>query len=139
MASDWDLCTEEMWDRFDLTTLDGQREAGRYCGKFGKRKDLKKKQGQAFLARVEIFHSDPEFAQALQRSWDYGFSIGYSYFVTIMENQEIDMSMKDECKFNKSGWIVINWMEDGLLQKMKFDTVSAAKSFYCELKKKGLK
>ncbi len=49
------------------------------------------------------------------------------------------MSMKDECKFNKSGWIVINWMENGFLQKMKFDTVSEAKSFYRELKKKGLK
>lgn len=37
------------------------------------------------------------------------------------------------------GGFVINWVEDGFLQTMKFDTVSAAKSFYRELKKKGLK
>lgn len=49
------------------------------------------------------------------------------------------MSMKDECKFDEFGWITIYWMEDGYLCHMKFDTVSAAKSFYRELKKKGLK
>lgn len=49
------------------------------------------------------------------------------------------MSMKDECKFDKFGWITISWIEDGRLRHMKFDTVSEAKSFYRELKKKGLK
>ena len=41
--------------------------------------------------------------------------------------------------FDKHGWITISWIEDDQLCHRKFDTVSAAKLFYRELKKKGLK
>jgi hypothetical protein len=49
------------------------------------------------------------------------------------------MTMKDECIMDLFGWITIHWLEGGFLFKRKFDTMSAAKKFYRELKKKGLK
>lgn len=87
MPSDWDECNENNWNKFDLSTVLGQKQAGRFCGKFGKRRDLKEKQAQAFQVRVGFFMAgNKEFAEELQRAWDEGFSAGYSYFRTILEN-----------------------------------------------------
>jgi hypothetical protein len=44
-----------------------------------------------------------------------------------------------ELEFDKFGWVTIHWLEDGYLFKRKFDTMSAAKKFLRELKKRGLK
>jgi hypothetical protein len=49
------------------------------------------------------------------------------------------IKMTDELKFDKFGWITINWMEDGYLHHQKFDMMSTAKKFLSELKKRGLK
>lgn len=42
-------------------------------------------------------------------------------------------------QFNKFGWIVISWMEDGYRKERKFDYRPDAVQFLRELKKKGLK
>ena len=47
--------------------------------------------------------------------------------------------MTEKLKFDLFGWITITWLENNRLCHQKFDTMSDAKEFLKELKKRGLK
>lgn len=58
----------------------------------------------------------------------------------LLQNCNWSVLMKGiELEFNKFGWIVIDWMEDGHLHTCRFDDMEMAQTFLDELKEKGLK
>lgn len=48
-------------------------------------------------------------------------------------------TMKELLERNEWGWIIIEWLENGYLNRVRFDDYKEAREFLQDLRKRGLK